>query len=177
MNAGDLYINVGGTFQTNTGSVFGVATTSHANVVTQAYPGAWTSVTAGSLYSEATFATGTYEAYQQAKPNYQPDDGDGSTGKNSYPTLIMTGTQVAGDVSATAYFSTPSEAWDYEIYYKIAVSSLGIDPNEQVQLFWAMECGNDGTTTTFEKAIPEPTSIALLMAGISALAVRNRRKQ
>ncbi len=177
IDTGDLYINVGGTFQSKTGSVYGIATTSHSNVVQQAYSGqTWTSVVAGSLYSNATFADGTYEQYQQAYPSADPDDGDGSNKKNSYPTLIKTGTRVSGDVSGVSYQTADAaDAWDYEIYYKVSLTALGITDGMTIQTFWAMECGNDGTQQSFSTpTVPEPTTVALMVAGISAFVVRRR---
>jgi hypothetical protein len=177
---GDLYLNVGGTFQTNTGNPFGIATTSHANVVTQAYPGeVWTNVTAGRLYSNAVFATGTYEQYQENHPTFAPDDGDGNNKLNSYPTLIKSGNQVAGDISGVRYRANgASDPWDWDIFYKVSLSALGLNPlgGDNLQAFWVMECGNDGAQDVFRTpVVPEPSTIALVTAGITALAVRRRR--
>lgn len=177
LSPGDLYLNVGGTFQTGTGSVYGLATTTHANVVQQAYSGqTWTSVTAGSLYSNAVFATGTYEQYQTGVSTYSPDDGDGNNRVNSYPSLIKSGALVAGDVSGVRYVTADAAAaWDYEIYYKVSLAALGLTGGETIQTFWTMECGNDGVQQSFTNpSVPEPATVALMAAGISALAVRRR---
>jgi hypothetical protein len=179
---GDLYLNVGGTFQNGGGSVYGLATTSHANVVQQAYGGVWQSVQAGKLYENAIFATGTFEQYQLAHPNFQPDDGDGNNRQNSYPTLLRSGNQVAGDVSGILYRSVSGANWAFEIVYKVSLGALGLtggikDP--ATQLFWVMECGNDGVQHTVQGSgppiVPEPSSLALLVAGLGALAARKRR--
>lgn len=176
---GDLYINVGGTFQSGTGTVYGIATTSHANVVQQAYAGTWQSIQSGKLYKTATFATGTFEQYQLAHTNSAPDDGDGNNRLNSYPTLMQSGTEVSGDVSGVAYRSVTGSEWTYEIVYKVSLASLGLtgtvkDPATQV--FWVMECGNDGTEGNVKSApsVPEPSSVVLLMAGLGALAAKRR---
>jgi hypothetical protein len=176
LSTGDLYLNVGGTFQSGGGTVYGLATTSHANVVQQAYAGqSWTPVSSGSLYKNASFATGTYEQYQQAYAA-TPDDGDGNNRKNSYPTLITAGSLVAGDVSGVRYRANgASNPWDWDIFYKVSLSALGLTGGETLQSFWAMECGNDGVQQMINNpAVPEPTTIALMAAGISALAVRRR---
>ncbi len=175
---GDLYINVGGTFQAGGGSAYGVATTTHGNNVTQAY-GAWgAGVTEGGLYSPAAggpfFADGTWEVYEAHLGVVDPTDGDGSMFVNSYPTMIRYGTAVAGDVSGTAYFANATDPWAFDVVYKIDVDAIGFNGTQDIQLFWAMECGNDGVQITKEGEVPEPATVALLAAGISAMAVRRK---
>lgn len=177
-NPGDLYINVGGTFQSGGGSAYGVATTSHGNNVTQAYAAWGAPVTEGELYSPAGggpfFANGTWESYQANFPTHSPDDGDGSLLTNSYPTMIRYGQEVAGDVSGVAYLANVGDPWAYDIVYKVDVTAIGYTGVQDLQLFWAMECGNDGAEVIKEGEIPEPATMALLAAGISAMAVRRR---
>lgn len=180
-NPGDLYINVGGTFQAGGGSAYGVATTSHGNNVTQAYAAWGGAVTEGGLYTPSGagpfFATGTWEVYQAHLGVVDPDDGDGSPVINSYPTMIRYGTAAAGDVSGTAYLNntiTVAEPWKYDIVYKVDVNAIGYNGTQNLQLFWAMECGNDGVEIVKEGEVPEPATIALLAAGISAMAVRRK---
>jgi hypothetical protein len=173
---GDLYLNVGGSFQSGGGSVYGIATTSHANIVQQAYAGQiWDSVTAGKLYQNANFATGTYERYQDSTPGFDPDDGDGNNRVNSYPSFIRYGNEAAGDVSGVRYRATSGSPWAFDIFYKVSLTALGLAGGETIQSFWVMECGNDGTQQFIRNpAVPEPSSIALVLAGVSAFAVRRR---
>jgi hypothetical protein len=179
---GDLYLNVGGTFQGGGGTAYGIGTTNHANVVTQAYAGqVWQSIQAGRLYTSPVFATGTFEQYQIHHLDYSPDDGDGNNRVNSYPTLMMQGTLVNSDVSGILYRSSQNTPWAYEIVYKVALSALGLtgaatDPT--LQAFWVMECGNDGVQDFVDgdKAVPEPGTWVLLLAGVSALAARRKNR-
>lgn len=92
INAGDLFINVGGSLfdgysgsgydaEYATGNVFGLALNSHVGDMNadmtptnNAYKSGkaddnydWTAVTEGHLYSDAMFSTGVYEAYADAK--------------------------------------------------------------------------------------------------------------
>ena len=179
---GDLYLNVGGTFQSKTGSVYGVATTTHANVVQQAYAGTWQTVQAGKLYTNAVFATGTFEQYQLSHSNSVPDDGDGNNRLNSYPSLMKSGTLAAGDVSGVLYRTVTGADWAYEVVYKVSLASLGLtgsSSDPKVQLFWVMECGNDGVEHQVKSGsnpvVPEPSTMALMMAGLGALIAKKRR--
>jgi len=71
---GDLYINVGGSFQSGNGTPYGIATVDRgnmgpANVVMQAYGDVWDNVVAGGLYRDVIFADGTLENYQVVHGN------------------------------------------------------------------------------------------------------------
>ncbi|MCA9413742.1 MAG: PEP-CTERM sorting domain-containing protein, partial [Candidatus Omnitrophica bacterium] len=193
---GDLYINVGGKFQDgaglfgeNTGgTVYGIATTNHGDVQDEDSPEspkkdtsgalpdplAWTPVTVGSLYkvgdsSQRMFATGTYEGYSGTVP------GDGGTDPygrgNNYPTLIRNGMLVTN--TSTVAFATHATAPKYQYQYTVDVSYIGLTHGEY-QLFWAMECGNDGAEWNGE--VPEPSTVALVGAGVAAMAHRRRNR-
>jgi PEP-CTERM motif-containing protein len=184
LDPGDLYINVGGTFQSGTGTEYGVATTTHGNASPQAYTAWGSGVTAGGLYTADTasgspmFADGTYEQYEH---NYlgttaSPPDGDGNLRLNSYPTLIRYGADFGSDVAGVLTQSNSTDPWLYDLYYRIDLGALNA-AGETIQLFWTMECGNDGVQTfaTFGE-IPEPTTIALLLSGAGVLAARRRKR-
>jgi len=115
-----------------------------------------------------------------------PDDGDGSDQNNSYPTLIRTGNQVAGDVSGVRYLDVAGEDWAYEIYYKVSLSSLGVSDLSDVQLFWVMECGNDGALHDLtmpetqggpNQSVPEPSTLIIVAVGVTALAAKRRQNR
>lgn len=116
VGAGDLYINVGGSYLDGyegtgldatyaTGDVFGLALTSHSgdqNNDLVAYDSAyrdggddgydWSAVNEGHLYDEAMFTTGVYEAYSNAdKVGGATSDGgnDPFGGKNNLPVYIV----------------------------------------------------------------------------------------
>jgi len=178
---GDLYINVGGTFQSGGGTVYGVATTNHGNNVAHVY-GAWGDpVLAGNLYTpegggNPFFATGTWETYEAHIVVVDPHDGDGSMFVNSYPTMIRYGDEVAGDVSGVLYSPNLTDPWAYDIYYKVDLDALSYDGVQDLQLFWAMECGNDGVEIVKEGTVPEPNTFLLLTAaGVFAVAFPSRR--
>lgn len=176
LSPGDLYLNVGGTFQSGTGVSYGIATTSHGNVVQQAYHDTWLNVNAGSLYSGVTFANGTYEQYQYNLGYVVPDDGDGNTSLNSYPTLIRQGTLQSGDVSGVRYRNRlMAGSYAYEILYKVSLSAIGVTDQTTIQAFWTMECGNDGVETVFRTpSIPEPTTVGLLLFGLTGVISRRK---
>ena len=103
VQAGDLYINVGGKHNLGTGSVFGLALTSHTgdmnkdmsdyNSTYRAGGNAdngydWVAVTAGHLYSNATFATGVYEGYAGANELSEDGGKDPFGYENNIPTHI-----------------------------------------------------------------------------------------
>ena len=103
VQAGDLYINVGGKHNLGTGSVFGLALTSHTGDMNKdmsdydsTYRAGgnadngydWVAVTAGHLYSNATFATGVYEGYAGANELSEDGGKDPFGYENNIPTHI-----------------------------------------------------------------------------------------
>jgi MYXO-CTERM domain-containing protein len=146
---GDIFIAVGtlNPFDSSA-AIHGIATTSHDNVVQQAYGGeTWDYVQEGNLYTNATFADGTFESYQywcdRLGRTYHPDDQDGNDCQNSYPTLIKTGTEVLNKSSLT-YSSVCGEPWDYEITGWVDTDAIGLECGMDFTMFFAPECGNDG---------------------------------
>ncbi|MFW6158749.1 MAG: PEP-CTERM sorting domain-containing protein, partial [Planctomycetota bacterium] len=161
--------------------VYGVATTTHGNVVQQAYPGeTWTDVTEGYLYTDAVFCDGTYEDYEaymtsHSRP-YEPDDQDGSLHVNSYFALIKSGNEVIGE-SDISYQSVCGQPWDYEITGWVSRDAIGLGCNTEYALFFSLECGNDGAehgSETGDCPVPEPAGASLMLIGL--LLARRRRR-
>ncbi|NUP98599.1 MAG: hypothetical protein HUU35_01960, partial [Armatimonadetes bacterium] len=143
ISPGDLYINVGGHHNSNTGSVFGLAFTNHSGDMT-ADPNdnglPWPSVSTGNLYGGATFATGTNESYPYAGVGGTPyDGGDDPYGHdNNLPVLIAGYTQNLGYQSPVTWNSISGEAWDYEISTSMSLADLNLY-DTSFELWWSME--------------------------------------
>ncbi len=199
-SAGDLYLNVGGSFQSRTGDVYGIATTSHGNEVTQAYSMWGGAVTAGELYSitdanengelhggvkggsgddgatggaDDGWASGTFEGYNPGSGIRSPGDG-AIDGRNDYPTLIRYGDEVAGDNSSFAYTGPHGSNPKFDLWYSVDRAAIGLTCANDLQVFWAMECGNDGSEWNGE--VPEPATIALISAGLAAMVNRKKNR-
>jgi hypothetical protein len=182
IDPGDLVIAVGKPSVFDTGAILhGIAVTSHGNIAPQAYPGeVWDDVVKGRLYTHATFADGTYEAYQAKKVGqgqpYTPNDRDGDNFKNSYPTLIKYGTEVTGVSNLSYDAADPALTWDYEITGWVETSAIGLGVDQDYALFWTMECGNDGAEHHDKiPPIPEPATGSILLLGL--LSVRRLRRR
>jgi len=115
VNAGDLYVNVGGSLNAGyngtgvnatykSGTVYGLALTDHSgdmnkdlSVYSWASSGTkdnaykWTAVTEGNLYKDAMFSTGVYEAYEQDHASVVVNDklNDQFGGANALPSHIV----------------------------------------------------------------------------------------
>jgi len=183
LSTGDIAIGVGVTQPFDpTGTYHGIAVTSHANVVQQAYPGeVWSPVVEGRLYTDATFADGTYEEYEQWLTDrgipYKPNDHDGDRRNNSYPTLICDyGAEVVGQSSVSYLAADPADSWDYEIQGWVDLDAIGLSANMDYTIFFSTECGNDAWwrgDNVPDQSIPEPGAAALLLMGLIA---RRRRR-
>ncbi|MBM4046237.1 MAG: PEP-CTERM sorting domain-containing protein [Planctomycetes bacterium] len=172
LSPGDLWINAAGT-------IYGLAFSTHANVVQQAYSDVWPTVTKGNLYKYATFADGTLEQYEAWVLALRgilptPSDGDQFDGQNKYPTLIKGYSQEIAGQSNVQWVTASGQPWAYEIVGSINTAAIGLDAGETVQLFWSMECGNDAAMITTQAPIPEPGTFLLLSIGIFGLRIARR---
>lgn len=193
LEPGDLYINVGGEHNAGTGDVYGLALTTHSGDMNNdpndnSYP--WSPVTQGHLYSDALFATGTYEGYPNAGPTGTPYDGglDPFGHRNNYPTHIAGyGTDLGyqGPVTWTYLGYTdvdPSANTKnrpvYEVNARISLVDLGLQGGGTFELWWAAECGNDGAMIAGSVPTPEPGTLGLLSMGFLSLGgyvIRRKR--
>lgn len=182
ISPGDLYINVGGSHNQGTGSVFGLGFTNHAGDMT-ADPNdnglAWPSVATGYLYGGATFATGTNESYPYAGWSGTPyDGGDDPYGHdNNLPALIAGYTQNLGYQGPVSWTSISGQPWDYEISASMSLAAMDLY-DTSFELWWTMECGNDAVKASgCAPPVPEPATLAFLGFGAAALFRRRRLSQ
>ncbi len=113
---GDLYLNVGGSYDRNTGQLAGIAANTRTTL-------SGATVTAGALYVGATFQQGT--------------------ARSAHPTFISDFQAEIVGRSAFRVESSSNTAWRYEITGSFYLSDLGASPGDALQIGWAMYCGND----------------------------------
>ena len=114
---GDLYVNMGGTYQQANGTVSGIAVNAHTTTGTAVVP--------GDLYTQAQFLGGTEPAYA------------------TVPTFINSYSQhVTGNSSATVS-SVSTALWAYQIEGTLNPAALPNFAGQSLQLVWSMYCGND----------------------------------
>jgi len=161
----------------------------------------YSAMAAGTLWqvNGNDFATGTYEEYA-AHFNEKPDMAlakalpglsltanakDNYTTSNYYPTIALGNNGQAVGTGTVGWAITPGRAvGDSDAIAK--VTPLGewtatfalptIAANEAVDVWWAMECGNDGVrvTTPAGAEVPTPSSLLLCGIGIAFAAVGKR---
>jgi len=193
IEAGDLYINVGGSHQDgylgtgldaeySTGSVFGLALTSHSgdmnNDTLDAYNDAswvqtstaddgyaWSAVQEGNLYSDAIFSTGIYEGYWTGT---SVDGGDGGSdpfgNANNLPVHIAEYGSDLGNQGSVSWNNLGTVNMEgenrqvYEVTARMSLESLGLQGGGAFEFWWAMECGNDGMMVAGTVPTPPTTT-------------------
>ncbi|MCA9433211.1 MAG: PEP-CTERM sorting domain-containing protein [Candidatus Omnitrophica bacterium] len=165
---GDLYVHVNGTFQNpGTGTVYAVGGLN--NGPSQA----------GVAYQGATFDTGLFEGY----PTGTPSDGNDGDGQNDYPTIVNGWDDLNENFGAYHHEAGPTPHGGSHAYYFAFNHTVFVDESNgqtlgtgaSLQITWAMTCGNDLAEYIVEPEIPEPTTVALVGAGVAALASRRRK--
>jgi hypothetical protein len=191
INAGDLYINVGGNHNDGSGEVYGLALTSHEGDMnndiadlswaTTAHDDdgyAWSAVEQGHLYSDAVFSTGVYENYNGADELSEDGGLDPFGGENNIPVHIA---EFGADLGYQGDVSWEEANGLYEVNAVISLEALGLKSGGSFELWWSMECGNelatiDGMVVQEPMATPEPSTMFLLGGGLFALAAAMRKR-
>ena len=195
--AGDLYVKLN---QGSSSSVYGLSLQSHtawSNTAMDYMYGEHLVTTPGTLYGDVLFATGSFEDYvqelnypnypvlpgmseAQALPNLAPEPvskmvyDKGANPLNYYPTLLLEGTAIAS--FSPAVYGTANKQWTGSF----SLPDFNFFDGDTVDIWWAMQCGNDAArvTTTGAAPVPAPSSLLLLCVGSICTAgfARRRRK-
>ena len=189
---GDLYINVGGSHNSGTGDVYGLALTDHEGDMNNDVADldwvktaldddgyAWTAVEQGHLYSDAIFSTGLYENYNGADELSEDGGNDPFGGGNNIPVHIA---EFGGDLGEQDAVTWEEANGLYEVNAVISLEDLGLRSGGRFELWWSMECGNElamlsGDVVPKPTATPEPGTLFLLGGGLFTLVgiIRKRK--
>jgi len=193
IDAGDLYINVGGSHNAGTGDVYGLALTSHAgdmnndvdylNWVNTAHADdaySWAAVTEGHLYSDAVFSTGVYEGYSGANEISEDGGKDPFGGENNIPVHIA---EFGADLGFQGDVGWKNIGGVYEVTAVISLAALNLSAGGDFEFWWSMECGNElamisgSVVKEAPTATPEPGTLLLLGGGLFAIIgiIRKRK--
>lgn len=194
IEAGDLYINVGGSHNAGTGNVFGLALNDHAGDMNNDVADVswvkmahaddgydWSAVQQGHLYSDAVFSTGVYEGYNGANELSEDGGKDPFGGDNNIPVHIA---EFGADLGYQSDVTWEKIDSVYEVNAAISLAALDLSAGGTFEFWWSMECGNDlamisGNVApqSTPTATPEPGTLLLLSGGLFAIIgiIRKRR--
>jgi hypothetical protein len=145
--------------------------------------------TQGELYQlmdgDAGFATGTFEDYADEFDEVPlMNNADGLPGladdtANNYPTIMLDGSLVAYAQDNVRWMETTGT--DYTGVWQGSFQLPEFDAaNEYLEVWWAMECGNDAVSVIASNAgstVPTPSSLLLLGIGTICSAGFLRKKK
>jgi hypothetical protein len=145
-NTGEVYINIGGSYQTGGGRLAALGVRNRVNETGQ-------QIQPGTLYNNVTFAGGVVRPQH---PIFARSYGDVTPG------------------GAPLQVSQPTgRPWRYEINGTVALSALGITPADPFEIGWGMYCGNDFSSTNNGQPKLNLTGDGLLVEQSSADASGN----
>ena len=139
--AGDVYLNLGGSYRTGSGSVLGLVLQDRQSRSGQ-------SLVAGTVYGDAEFRRGTV---RREHPSYIDSYGE------SFPAA-----------ASVRVDSVVGVDWEYEIIGEVDLAELGVDDTTPVEVGWTMYCGNDFGSADDNQDKPDLLGEMLLGPGAKA---------
>jgi len=203
--AGDLYIRVRSTIG-QPDKVYGLVLEARKGSAVTTDPDPWRASLAKAGYTsyaakeqgtlwldnDNSFATGTYEDYalhfeeipEMSQAQVLPglmnvaSVSDDKEFRNSYPTLLLDGSAVNTSGNSATWTATTGNPYAGIWTGQFELPSFNAQ-NEYIEVWWAMECGNDGVSVTAVRSgaeVPAPSSLILLCIGLAPVALARIRK-